>query len=194
VKIAIGSLRPPKINAVKSALAKLQQTYRLGAARFDYQARSVDSAIASMPLSTADLMLGAFNRAQALEALFQDEDDKPAFYVGMEGGFFQQPGPGTSLHYFLQSWVYVSDGAQGFFGASCAVPVPDSVSATVVRHHQELGEIIDGYGGEKNIRNKHGAFGVFTKGLVSREQAFEQALINAFSVFFNREIYSPSNE
>lgn len=142
-----------------------------------------------MPLSLDELLLGSFNRAQFLISHFQARPSKPDFYVGPEGGFFLQSGPGTELTYFLQSWVYISDGEAGFYGASCAVPVPAKIAAEVADEGKELGKIIDTYGREMNIRDKQGAFGVFTAGLVDRETIFEQAVINALSPFFNAPLY-----
>jgi len=189
LKIAIGSLRQPKINAVESAVIRIQQSFQLPETGVEVIPKAVSSGISQMPLSLADLLQGSFNRAQSLIDFFSRGSDKPDFYVGMEGGFFCQADPQTTLVHFLQSWVFVSDGTSGFFGASCAVPVPAKIVAEVVGQGRELGNIIDKYGKGRNIRDKGGAFGVLTNGIVERKEAFVQALINAMTPFFNRTVY-----
>jgi len=188
MKIVIGSLRQPKIDAVKSAFAKIQEVSPQNQP-VEFLAKGGESNIAAMPLSIKDLMTGAFNRVKNLEEEFKLSSDNPDFYVGLEGGFFGEVSPGEKRSYFLQSWVYVSDGERGYFGASGATPVPERIVNEVVEGKNELGEVIDKFGTESDIRDKDGAFGVFTQGLITRQSSFEFALISAFAPFFNQTLY-----
>ena len=77
-----------------------------------------------MPLSVKEIMTGAYNRVQNLKEQFRQSSHKPDFYVGLEGGFFAEVLPEQKRWYFLQSWVYVSDGERGYFGASGATTGP----------------------------------------------------------------------
>jgi non-canonical (house-cleaning) NTP pyrophosphatase len=54
----------------------------------------------------------------------------------------------------------------------------------------ELSEAIDAFAGGHGIRDAQGAWGVFTRNLITRQDAFRVALINSFAPFYNREIYS----
>ncbi len=142
-----------------------------------------------MPLSIKELMNGAYNRVQNLKKEFSHTSDRPDFYVGLEGGFFGDVSPEKGF-YFLQSWVYVSDEERGYFGGSGATPVPECIVREVVGGSHELGDIIDKYGKESGIRDRDGAFGVFTQGLITRQASFEFALLSAFAPFFNQALYT----
>lgn len=188
MKIVIGSLRQPKIEAVKNVFAKIQKVF-LQDEPVKFLARESDSNISAMPLSIKQLMNGAYNRVQNLKEEFIHSPDKPDFYVGLEGGFFGEVSPEQKRRYFLQSWVFVSDGERGYFGASGAAPVPERIVNEVLEGENELGDIIDKYGTESSIRDKDGAFGVFTRGLITRQDSFEFALLSAFAPFFNQALY-----
>ena len=188
MKIVIGSLRQPKIDAVKSAFAKIQKVSSQNEP-VEFLARESDSNIPAMPLSIKLLMTGAYNRVQNLKEEDRDSPDKPDVYVGLEGGFFGEVSPEQKRWYFLQSWVYVSDGERGYFGASGAMPVPEQIVNKVLEGNSELGDVIDKFGTENDIRDKDGAFGVFTQGLITRQASFEFALLSAFAPFFNQTLY-----
>jgi len=187
LKIVIGSLRQPKIEAVKSAFAKIQKVSSQNEP-VEFLARECDSNIPAMPLSIKELMTGTNNRVQNLKKEFGHSSDKPDFYVGLEGGVFAEVSQ-QKRWYFLQSWVYVSDGEQGYFGASGATPVPERIVNEVIEGKNELGDVIDKYGMENDIRDKDGAFSVFTQGLITRQASFEFALLSAFAPFFNQALY-----
>ncbi len=189
MKIAIGSLRKPKIEAVKDTIEKIRKHLIQNQEMIEYLFREVESNISPMPLTISELMQGAYNRVLNLIAEFKYSENPPNFYVGLEGGFNKQIDPAGKSLYFLQGWVYVSDGIAGHFGGSGAIPVPDKVINEVVMNKNELGDIIDQFGNENNIRDKFGAFGVFTKGYLTRKASFELALLSAFAPFFNQRLY-----
>lgn len=142
-----------------------------------------------MPLSISELMQGAYNRTQNLMDEFRNSEYSVDYYVGLEGGFFKQKVPTDKTQYFLQGWVFVSDGVKGYFGATPAITVPEKIAHEVARRKKELGEIIDYFGSENNIRDKNGAFGVFTQGILTRQASFESAVVSAFAPFFNQSLY-----
>jgi non-canonical (house-cleaning) NTP pyrophosphatase len=59
----------------------------------------------------------------------------------------------------------------------------------VVEGKRELGEVIDEVAGELDIRSRQGAWGVFSKDLMTRSMTFEMALIAAFAPFYNAGFY-----
>lgn len=79
---------------------------------------------------------------------------------------------------------------ENFYGASGAIPVPKTILAEVISTRKELGEVIDRFADECNIRDRGGAFSVFTNGLVTRQASFEAAIINALAPFFNWNLYN----
>lgn len=187
IKVALGSRRAAKIAAVRSCLARLAE---LDPHWRDAEVISCDvqTSIAAMPLDDTESMRGARERAQAARARLQREGLAADFFIGLEGGFHMIPGAEERLT-FLRNWAYVTDGVRGFFGAGPAIPVPETIAARVIESGRELGEIIDEVTGEKDVRSHKGAWGVFSRGLLSRASSFELALIAAFAPFYNSTFY-----
>jgi non-canonical (house-cleaning) NTP pyrophosphatase len=53
----------------------------------------------------------------------------------------------------------------------------------------ELAEAIDEFAGERDIRDAQGTWGILTRNVITRQDAFRIAVINAFAPFFNGAIY-----
>jgi inosine/xanthosine triphosphatase len=205
--VAVGSKRGPKVNAVTEALASIRNTL---AREFDFEIVGIEvpSGVRHTPLSREDLMAGARHRAEALVQMALAENNPWKYFVGLEGGIDVIPGPyampnldalpdvdtsseAVKRWVFLENWAYVTDGTPlGAFGQSGAVLLPDSLAKTVVDDGVELSEAIDALTGRHNIRDREGAWGILTRGLISRQEAFRLAVINAFAPFFNRDVYS----
>jgi inosine/xanthosine triphosphatase len=205
--VAVGSKRGPKVNAVTEALASIRNTV---AREFDFEIVGIEvpSGVRHTPLSREDLMAGARHRAEALVQMALAENNPWKYFVGLEGGIDVIPGPYAMPNLdvlpdvdivsetrkrwvFLENWAYVTDGTPlGAFGQSGAVLLPDSLAKTVVDDGVELSEAIDALTGRHNIRDREGAWGILTRGLISRQEAFRLAVINAFAPFFNRDVYS----
>ncbi|CDM66976.1 DUF84 family protein [Pyrinomonas methylaliphatogenes] len=187
IKVALGSRRAAKIAAVRSCLARLAE---LDPHWRDAEVipREVQTHIAAMPLDDAESMRGARERAHAVRARLQREGLTADFFLGLEGGFHMISGAGERLT-LLRNWAYVTDGTRGSFGAGPAIPVPETIVTRVIETGRELGEIIDEITGEEDVRSNRGAWGVFSRGLLSRALSFELALIAAFAPFYNPTLY-----
>ncbi|MGH9826088.1 MAG: DUF84 family protein, partial [Blastocatellia bacterium] len=59
----------------------------------------------------------------------------------------------------------------------------------VVDDGVELGVAIDAFAGGYGIRDAQGAWGVLTRNMITRQDAFRTAVINAFAPFFNAALY-----
>jgi inosine/xanthosine triphosphatase len=193
--VAIGSLRPPKVNA---AYKVFQQIYsKLGVEEFqyvDFLTREVKTEVNHTPTSQEELMLGTERRSRNLIAILKKEQMIADYYIGMEGGFHQvkkdfneKPGGGPLV--FLQSWAYVSNGREGYFGASGMIEVPHQIFLPVLHQGEELNKVIDEITEQKDIRNRQGIWGVLTGELVTRQDSFEQALVAALAPFYNSKLY-----
>ncbi|MBZ5551436.1 MAG: DUF84 family protein [Acidobacteriia bacterium] len=92
-------------------------------------------------------------------------------------------------HCFLQNWAYVSDGTRGAFGASGMIVLPTPIAREVVDARRELGEVIDEFSNRRDVRSNEGTWGILTRDLISRKDAFKIALLNAFAPFYNPRAY-----
>jgi non-canonical (house-cleaning) NTP pyrophosphatase len=102
---------------------------------------------------------------------------------------------GSSQWVFLENWAYAADrSGRGFFGQSGAVLLPAPLVESVVNQGVELSEAIDSFAGSRGIRDAQGAWGIFTQNLITRQEAFRIAVINAFAPFFNSAAYSQNFE
>jgi inosine/xanthosine triphosphatase len=183
LSVAVGSLRAPKVNAIRAALDAcgpfLQPVGPIEIVPVD-----VPSGVRPTPLSSAETMQGAKSRAQALRRLSLKRTEPWQYFVGLEGGLDVIELDGER-RVFLESWAYVlGEHGRGHYGQSGAIPLPEELASRVVDEGVDLSEAIDRYAGAHGIRNGLGAWGVLTHGLITREDAFRIAAINAFSPFF----------
>ena len=186
VLVAVGSTRRPKLNAVWEALAVIGPT--LEEALFDVVGVEVKSGVGHTPLTRAETMAGARQRAEALVKIAREKGEAWKYFVGLEGGLevFTESG---QRRVFLQNWAYVTDGLRGAFGQSGAIQIPDMLAKRVVDDGVELAAAIDEFAGARGIRDLQGAWGVLSKNLITRQDAFRTAVINAFAPFFNPQAY-----
>jgi non-canonical (house-cleaning) NTP pyrophosphatase len=144
-----------------------------------------------MPLSVHEIRRGACNRAMEAKRLVEAETGPVDFAIGLEGGFFILSAEDKE-HIHLQTWAYAHHEDKGYYGSSMSMPVPAAVAREVLENKKELGEIIDHFAGRQDVRNQDGAFGVFSLGLLSRQQGLELALIGALAPFYHKKLFHPS--
>jgi non-canonical (house-cleaning) NTP pyrophosphatase len=186
-RVAVGSLRAPKLEAVRAALSECARWLSPSQSP-EIEGFETPSGVRSTPLNRIETMQGARNRAEALAAVTAANADPYRFFVGLEGGL-EVIALGVDRRVFLESWVYVlSAEGRGHYGQSGAVPLPDELAVQVVDQGIDLSDAIDAYARSVGIRDDLGAWGVLTHGLIKRQDAFRIATINAFSPFFEREM------
>jgi inosine/xanthosine triphosphatase len=188
IVIAVGSTRRPKLDGVRDALAELGARLDPNA-QFDIVGVEAPSGVRDTPLSRTEMMTGARNRAEHLQRIAKERNEPWNYFVGVEGGL-EIVNDGNARLVFLENWAYVLDpGGRGSFGQSGAVTVPESLATKVVDEGAELAEAVDAFAGMHGIRDAQGAWGVLTRDLVTRRDAFRLAVINAFAPFYNSEAY-----
>ena len=186
--VAVGSTRRPKLNAVWEALTILGPALEPDQ-QFEVIGEEAASGVSHTPLSRAEIMNGAKNRADELASRAQRESKSWKFFVGLEGGLDVVSRDGGRIA-FLENWAYVRDSpGRGAYGQSGSVLLPDLLTKQVVDDGVELGVAIDEFAGGYGIRDAQGAWGVLTKNLITRQDAFRVAIINAFAPFFNSALY-----
>jgi inosine/xanthosine triphosphatase len=188
MKIALGSERASKVEAVRACVARIA-TVDAAWRGAEVVGRRVESGVAAMPLSEGQLMLGAKTRAEGVRALLLKEGKGAELYVGLEGGFHSVEIDG-GWHTFLCGWAYVTDGVRGTFGAAPSISVPDFTARSVIDGRRELSEVIDELTGLVDVRSRQGAWGVLSRELLTRSDSFEAALVAACAPFYNKKLYN----
>jgi inosine/xanthosine triphosphatase len=192
IRIAVGSKRTPKVEAVRQALKSLGPLLRANAT-FEVTGFEVATGVGHTPLSRDELMAGARGRCEAVMRA-SGYGEAAAYFVGLEGGLDVVRENGVRENgrrlAFLQSWAFVADaGGRGFYGQSGAILLPEALAAEVLDRGAELSQAIEAFTGTTGVRDSQGAWGVLTKNLIDRQESFRIAVISAFAPFFNAEMY-----
>jgi inosine/xanthosine triphosphatase len=188
IQVAVGSTRRPKLNAVWESLTVFGPSLDPNA-QFEVVGVDVESGVGHTPTSRAELMAGARQRAEALVRVGRERNEAWRYFVGLEGGLDVIQENGERL-VFLENWAYVTDGTgRGAYGQSGSILLPAPLAAEVLDRGVELAAAIDAYAGGHGIRDAQGAWGVLTRNLITRQDAFRVAVINAFAPFFNAALY-----
>jgi inosine/xanthosine triphosphatase len=193
-RIAVGSKRGPKLDAVHDALEQFAHLLD-SETQFEAQGFEVESGVRHTPLSSSESMLGARQRVEALMQMAAGKRESFRYYVGLEGGLEvveRRAGTGITAdarHVFLESWAYVSDGTQGHFGRSGAIQLPEALAYEVLDRQIELAAAIDKFAGMAGVRDGQGAWGILSRDLITRKEAFRIALVAAFAPFYNAKLF-----
>ncbi|HEV2341150.1 MAG TPA: inosine/xanthosine triphosphatase [Candidatus Acidoferrales bacterium] len=186
--VAVGSTRRPKLNAVWEAVSVFGPTLDPNS-QFEVIGIEAESGVRHTPLTRADIMAGARNRADALAKKASEENIPWEYFVGLEGGLDVVTIGGTR-RVFLENWAYAADATgRGSYGQSGSLLLPEELVRQVVDEGVELGVAIDAFAGGHGIRDAQGAWGVLTRNMITRQDAFRTAVINAFAPFFNSALY-----
>ncbi len=83
--IAVGSTRGPKLDATRDALKEFASLLAPND-QFEIMGFDVESGVRHTPLSSADSMRGAQQRAHTLMSMSAKQHETYSYYVGLEGG------------------------------------------------------------------------------------------------------------
>ena len=158
MRVAVGSTNPVKYRATVRALGDLATTID----RID-----VDPGVTEQPLSTAETVDGATNRAERARVAGDYE-----LGVGIEGGVTSVDGLDGL---FLTMWAAIDDGSSCSVGSGPRLRLPDSI-ARDLEAGAELGPLLDERLGTEEIKTGRGAVGVFTGNTIGREDALYHAV------------------
>jgi inosine/xanthosine triphosphatase len=174
VRVAVGSLNPVKIAAARAGFDAVWPE-----AMHVVDACDVPSGVSDQPMSNAESILGARNRANRARALAGSD-----YGVGIESGLECIDGT-----WFSTGWVVIVD-AVGREGISSSmfrpVPLP---SMALVRQGLELGHANDRVFGKSNSKQATGLVGLLTNDLLTRGGVFRDAVISALAMFLHPELF-----
>lgn len=173
-KIVVGSLNPVKVEAVEAAFGLVFPSQV-----FEVVGCEVESGVSSQPMSEAESIQGALQRAKlALKNTGAD------YGVGLEGGLHQ-----LSDLWFDSGWIVVCDknGNIGI-GETVKMIVPPQVMK-LVHAGDELGVACDKVFGISNSKQKQGHFGLMTNNAVTRATCYRDGVISALAKFTHPELF-----
>ncbi|WNB18661.1 inosine/xanthosine triphosphatase [Marivirga arenosa] len=170
MKIIIASQNPVKIEATKIAFQKMIDD------DFSFEGINVPSNVRDQPMDHKETLLGAKNRAQ------NARDNKPNadYWVGIEGGIHNDE---FGMQAF--AWIVILSKTKNSQAQTAVFYLPEPI-AEMVNNGIELGEADDIYFKRSNSKQKDGAVGILTNGLIDRTQYYEHAIIMALIPFQNK--------
>ncbi|MCF7890630.1 inosine/xanthosine triphosphatase [Candidatus Bipolaricaulota bacterium] len=172
LKISVGSTNPVKLEASREAFELTGEEVEV--AKFDVQ-----SGVSDQPTSDQEAIEGARKRAERAK-----ERGDYDFGVGLEGSVAD-----TNFGMFLTGWAFLIDGKNGYLGGGGRLLLPESI-ADRIRNGEELGPVMDEVTGRIGVKEGEGAIGVFTDGIITRKDAYRNALVFALAKYLNPELYS----
>lgn len=181
LRIIVGSQNPAKLEAVSNAFASFFPEVSFGV-----QPVTVPSDVSPQPLSDAETLLGASNRARAARELEGEAD----FCLGIEGGL--QPVPGEPESYISYCWVVVLGRRQAGRARSASYELPKAI-CDLIRQGMELGDADDLIFGVSGSKLESGGVGLLTDGRVTRSQFYAEAVKLALIPFVKPELF-PAKE
>ncbi|MEW6338850.1 MAG: inosine/xanthosine triphosphatase [Acidobacteriota bacterium] len=177
MRFAVGSTRAPKLAAVRLALDRVASLGWPGA-QVEVVGVQVPSGEADTPVGDEAMLAGARRRARsALDAV-----EGAGLGIGLEGGVAVVDGVPRAV--VLRNWAVAWDGAREGVGAGPAVQLPEALAGAVLGG-EDLAAAIDGFARQNDVRSRQGAFGVLTRDLVTRSDAFALAVIAALAPWYN---------
>jgi inosine/xanthosine triphosphatase len=176
VKILVGSKNPVKIASVKEAFENYFE-------EIEVTGVDVASGVSNQPIGI-DTFLGAKNRALALKQISEVQNISADFFVGIEGGIIK-----LYEKWFAFGCMCVADNEGNIgFGSSPQFELPDVVIEKLLKGI-ELGEVMDEIQNEENTKQKHGAIGYFTNGVMNRKELYIEGLKVAIVPFLHKKMY-----
>lgn len=174
MKIFVGSKNPVKIDSVKEALSSYFGS-------IEVIGIDAESGVPVQPVGD-ETFLGARNRARFLKLYCQKENIGADLFIGIEGGIAK-----LFDKWFAFGCMCIIDatGKEGF-GTSPLFQLPDQVVNKLL-DGIELGHVMDEIQNEENTKQKQGAIGYFTNGVMNRKELYIEGLKVAIIPFLHKD-------
>ena len=176
MKILVGSKNPVKIASVEESFAKYFDN-------IDVIGIEVESGVSEQPVND-ETFVGAKNRATKLLQLNLDQNLDAEIFVGIEGGIVNQFGKWFA---FGCMCIIDKDGKVGF-GMSPHFELPPIVVEKLLQGI-ELGDVMNEIMNLQNTKQKHGAIGFFTNGVMNRKELYVEGLKVAVVPFLHKKMF-----
>lgn len=176
MKILVGSENPVKLAAVKEA-------FEYYYAEVEVVGVKVPSGVPDQPVNDQTLT-GAENRALKLKELNETNNLCADYFAGVEGGIVFN----HNKWFAFGGMCVVDREGNKSFGTSAHFEIPREVSERLL-NGEELGHVMDDIMQQKNTKQKMGAIGFFTKGIMDRKQLYVPGIIAALVPFNHKEMY-----
>lgn len=172
--IGVGSINQAKIDAVRLGFKDIFPDF------VTIHGISVSSQVSSQPMSRAETISGAQNRAAAILHAYPDYD----FGVGLEGGLWNIGKIWINLACVV---IQSKDGKIGI-GCTPGLWVPSRI-IDLIMDGMELGDAVDTMLETKDSKRGLGFFGLMTNGVITRTQGYRQGVVMALSRFLHDDLF-----
>jgi len=182
-KIVVASKNPVKADAIRGAFERLFPNQPM-----EIEMVSAPSGVSDQPMSDEETRRGAENRVAAVKAACPDA----GWWAGLEGGISDRadgadsPDGRNGMAAF--AWIVVHSRTHSGAARTATFPLPPAV-AELIRGGIELGEADDRVFGRENSKQKEGAIGILTGGLIDRKALYEHAAIMAMIPLKNAALF-----
>lgn len=175
VIVGLGSMNTAKKTAVRNA-------FQLLGRQIELESKQIDSLVSPMPKSEQETIQGALNRAKEMSKLYPEYD----FVIGLEGGIKT-----NTYGTFLINWaVLINKEGEIGIGSGPSIHIPKTV-VREIELGQELSSLLNNI--RDNNLNYDGAMDILSLKMISRQGAFGQAIICAFSSIINHHKFTEAN-
>ncbi|MEB2778964.1 inosine/xanthosine triphosphatase [Algoriphagus persicinus] len=172
--VIVGSKNPVKIACTDSAFT---EAFSSG---FVVNGITAASQVSDQPKGEEETYLGARNRVINAKTSFPEAD----YWVGIEGGIGEDV---RGMYAF--AWIYIEN-RSGLHGISKtgSFYLPEAI-AKLIHSGMELGAANDTFFAQENSKQNGGAVGILTRGAVSRQTYYNQAIVLALIPFLNKALF-----
>jgi inosine/xanthosine triphosphatase len=177
-QIIVASKNPVKITAALEGFQRM-----IPGNTYATRGITVPSGVPDQPLTDAETLQGAVNRARNA----QEQEPQADYWIGIEGGVEDTHDQAAGT---LQSfaWVVIIDRTGKTGKARTAAYYQPEEVAKLVRGGMELGHADDVVFGRSNSKQANGSVGLLTGDVITRETYYVPAVIFALIPFKNGEL------
>jgi len=176
MKILVGSKNPVKIKSVEEAFSLYFQN-------FSVEGIEVNSGVPVQPIND-ETYIGAQNRAARLKEMSEVQNLDADFFVGIEGGIAK-----LFNRWFAFGCMCIIDKENNVgFGNSPNFELPDMIVKKLLTG-SELGRVMDEILNQQNTKQKQGAIGFFTNGVMNRKELYVEGLKVAIIPFLHKDMF-----